>query len=134
MQDKILYKAIIYIEPRTKKNSSRIVHHGKGYIILPSKEFVQYQADCGYFLKPPNKPIKQKCNIKATYYRRTKRKVDISNLHSALHDILTHYGVIADDCCKIVVGTDGSRVLIDKTNPRTEIVITELDETTGFED
>ena len=62
-----------------------------------------------------------------------RRRVDITNLHSALHDILTHYGVIADDNCKIVVATDGSRVKVDRDNPRTEVIVTKVEEMTGFE-
>ena len=63
-------------------------------------------------------------NVKATYYMPTKCKVDIVNLHSALHDILVKCGVLKDDNCRIVVSTDGSRVRYDKENPRTEIEIT----------
>ena len=58
----------------------------------------------------------------------TKHRVDITNLHSALHDILVHYQVIEDDNSNIVKATDGSRVLYDKENPRTEIYITRFEE------
>ncbi len=54
--------------------------------------------------------------------------MDITNLHSALHDILVASGVLKDDSSlspRIVVGTDGSRVLVDRENPRTEVEITE---------
>ena len=45
-----------------------------------------------------------------------------------LHDVITHYGVIADDSADIVLATDGSRVKYDKDNPRTEVEITALNE------
>ena len=45
------------------------------------------------------------------------------NLHSALHDVLVEVGVLEDDNSQIVVSTDGSRVLYDKHNPRTEVEI-----------
>ena len=53
-----------------------------------------------------------------------KKDGDLTNLHEALHDILVKYHVIADDNCKIIVSTDGSRVLYDRENPRTEVTIT----------
>ena len=58
----------------------------------------------------------------------TKRRVDLINLHSALHDVLVHYKVIEDDNSKIVVSTDGSRVRYSKENPRTEVEITDSQE------
>lgn len=131
--EEVLFRLTIPIEPKTKKNSSQISLRGAKPKLLPSQEFEQYQTDCGWFIKTPKEPISCKCNIKAVYFRRTRRRVDITNLHSALHDILVHYGVIADDSCKIVIGTDGSRVKVDRNNPRTEIVITASYEVTGFE-
>lgn len=130
-----MLKFTIPIEPRTKKNGSRIVNgkNGRPYVI-PSKKFIEYQEQCGWFVPKPPKPIACKVNIKAVYYMSTRRRVDITNLHSALHDILVHYGVIEDDNMKIVIATDGSRVRYDKQNPRTEVEITRLDEITGFED
>lgn len=125
----------IPIEPKTKKNSGRICRNkysGKTFF-RPSEAFEQYQKDCGYFVPKLDSPIEYKVNIKALYFMGTRRKVDITNLHSALHDVLTHYGVIADDNMKIVIATDFSRVLYDKENPRTEVTISEMHETTGFE-
>lgn len=73
---------------------------------------------------PINKPI----NLKALYYMKDHRRVDLVNLHSALHDMLVHYGVLADDNSKIIVSTDGSRVLYDKDNPRTVLIIQFIEE------
>lgn len=53
----------------------------------------------------------------------TKRRVDLSNLIEAVDDILVKAGVLEDDNYKIVQSHDGSRVLHDKENPRTEITI-----------
>ena len=55
-------------------------------------------------------------------------KMCIRDRHSALHDVLTHYGVIKDDSADIVLATDGSRVRYDKDSPRTEVEITALNE------
>ena len=127
-----MMKFIIDIAPATKKNSSRIFTKktltGKLVpFIVPSKRFKDYQAECTFYM-PHTKTITTPINIKAIYYMPTKRRVDLINLHSALHDILVHYRVIEDDNCKIVASTDGSRVLYDKTNPRTEVEITDSHE------
>ena len=57
------------------------------------------------------------------------QKADLTNFNEALHDILVNKGIIADDHYKIVVSTDGSRVHVDKTSPRTEVYITDEKET-----
>lgn len=121
-------KFTIPLNPITKKNSQQIINNPrtKRPMIIPSKKFRQYQKDCGHFIQRPNKPIDYPVNIKAIYYMQTKRKVDLTNLHEALHDILVHYGVIKDDNSNIVVSTDGSRVDYDKENPRTEVEIREV--------
>jgi len=126
---KIIFKKVIPLPPVTKKNSQRIlINHSTGKrFIAPSKRFMDYQNNCGYFLKIPVEPIEERVNIMALYYMGTKRKVDISNLHSALHDVLVHYKIIKDDDSTIVVGTDRSRVLYDKDNPRTEIYIQKME-------
>ena len=120
----------IPLEPKTKKNSSQILRNrttGKPFL-APSKAFREYQTECGWFIIKLEKPISEPVNVKALYYMGTHRKVDIANLHSALHDILVHYGVLADDNSKIIASTDGSRVLYDKDKPRTEVVITRMED------
>jgi Holliday junction resolvase RusA-like endonuclease len=63
-------------------------------------------------------------NVEAHYYIDADRTCDLTNLHAALHDMLVHYNVIADDNRKIIVSTDGSRVHVDRKNPRTEVIVT----------
>lgn len=131
--DKVLLKFTIPLRPITKKNNGRIINKDGRHRVIPSEVYEKYETNCGWFIKKLDKPIDCKINIRAIYYMPGKYKVDITNLHNALHDILVHYGVIKDDNCKIVLGTDGSRVKVDKTNPRTEVTITTLDEVTGYE-
>ena len=125
---------VIPIEPRTKKNNNQILRNrrtGKPFV-ASSKEFAEYQDNCRAFMPVLDKPIDYPVNVKAVYYMHTRHKVDITNLHNALHDILVHYGVLADDNMKIVVSTDGSRVKYDKQHPRTEVTI--LGSSERFED
>lgn len=119
-------KFTIYGNPKTKKNSSQIIiNHRTGRpMLIPSKAYKQYEKDCGLQLKGRGMKIDYPVNLKAVYYRKDKRKCDLSNLHEALQDILVKYGVLADDNYTIVESHDGSRVEIDKENPRTEVEIT----------
>lgn len=117
---------VIMLAPVTKKNSQRMVSRGGRVIPIPSKAYSEYEKAAGWYLKPLG--IDCPVNIKALYYMPTRRRVDKTNLESALCDVLVRHGVIADDNCRIVAATDGSRVLYDKDNPRTEIYITRMEE------
>jgi len=118
-------KVTIYEPPRTKKNSMQIVKAHGHYILIPSKQYKGYEKACGEYLEGVvDEPISTPVNVKCEFYMPTKRKVDISNLISAVHDVLVHYGVLADDNRDVIGSVDGSRVWYDKDNPRTEITIT----------
>ena len=114
--------------PRSKKNSMQIVRFGNRPTLVQSKNYKDYEKACAkYFADWVAEPIDYPVNLKCDYYMPTKRKVDITNLMSATHDILVKYGVLADDNRDIVASVDGSRVFYDKKNPRTEIEITPYD-------
>lgn len=113
----------IPITPRTKKNHSQVITVNGRTMVLPSKQYAQFEKDCGAYIHCKNRNIDSPVNIKCVYYMDTRRKVDLINLLGATMDILVHYGVIADDNSKIVVSHDGSFVSYDKENPRTEIEI-----------
>lgn len=116
----------IGIEPKTKKNSQQIIMVKGRPMIIPSKAYREYEKNALAYLPTGMEAISVPVNIKASYYVSTRRRVDLTNLHEALHDILVHYNILADDNCHIVVSTDGSRVYYDKANPRTEVEITEV--------
>lgn len=129
----------INLNPVTKKNSSRIINFGKIICpfckrrshqkILPSKKFEIYQEECEpYLRKYKNLHIDYTINVKMLYYMKTKHKVDLPNLINGTLDMLVHYGVLSDDNRNIVYSTDGSRVLYDKENPRTEVTIEPISE------
>lgn len=121
----IVYEAVIKIDPRTKKNHQRIVVNRKTGrpFVIQSEQYTQYEKDAGWYLKIPDKPIDYPVNIKYTFYRKNNRRCDLSNLIASADDILVKYGILEDDNFHIIVGHDGSRVKIDKDNPRTEITI-----------
>ena len=118
----------IPLNPITKKNSQRIIKNratGRP-LVIQSETYKQYEKDCGAFLGNWKDPINYPINLKCLFYRKDRREVDLSNCLEAIQDILKKYGVIKDDNHKIVASVDGSRVLYDKKNPRTEIYIEEI--------
>jgi len=116
----------IYGNPITKKNSSQIIQCKGRAMLIPSKQYKQYEKDCKIYM-PDCETISSRVNLQCMYYMPTRRKVDLCNLLAATCDILVKYGVIEDDNFTIVVGHDGSRVLYDKENPRVEVIITEVE-------
>lgn len=119
-------RIVINVPPRTKKNSMQIIRIGNRYSLIPSKQYKEYEKACkpyleGLVINPINHPV----NVKCTFYRGSKHRVDLCNLEEAAHDVLVKYGVLADDNRDIIASTEGSRVLYDKENPRTEIEITD---------
>ena len=72
---------------------------------------------------PKGKTINTPVNVQAVFYMDSRRRVDLPNLQNALLDALVNAGLLADDNSNIVVSMDGSRVLYDKENPRTEVTI-----------
>lgn len=125
----------IGLQPITKKNSPIIIHVGSArcpkcgstgkHKLLSSAAYRKYERQALHFIPFDVKGVDWPVNVKATYYMPTKRRVDITNLHEALHDVLVKSGLLIDDNCGIIVSTDGSRVLHDRMNPRTEVEITD---------
>lgn len=119
-------KLVLYGNPATKKNSMQIFKNprtGQPFL-TQSKRYKDYARDCGRQITGKyKKNIDYPINLKCVYYRKTKHRVDLTNLLAATCDILSDCGVIKDDNCKIVVSHDGSRVKYDKECPRVEIEI-----------
>lgn len=121
-------KLTLYGDPRTKKNSARILRTRSGApFVAPSKAYGDYETDCLRQIKKPRSPISARVNVRCVYYMKTARRVDLANLIEATTDILVKARVLEDDHCRIVAGHDGSRVEYDKENPRAEIWIEEME-------
>lgn len=121
----------IPLPPVTKKNSSQIIFTGqkcpvckRGRLarLLPSKKYREYEEAALWFLKR-ERPINTPVNVQCLFYMPTARRVDLVNLLEAACDVLVVAGVLADDNSNIAFSHDGSRVYIDRENPRTEIYI-----------
>ena len=125
------YKLTLPGEPRTKKNSQRILKNHKtgASFVAPSGNYIQYRNNCLWYLRKcigvPD-PINYKVNVCCKYYMPTRRRVDLLNLLGATMDILVDARILEDDNSNIVAGHDGSRVLYDKENPRADVYISPL--------
>lgn len=127
----MIHKYIISLPPITKKNSQQILtNHRTGKpFIAPSSAYKRYEQQAIYFLTPkPKTPLAGRYRVTAAFYMPTRRSVDLTNLLEAAHDTLVAAKILADDNNTIIASVDGSRVLYDKENPRTEIIIQELNE------
>lgn len=123
-------KITIPLPPVSKKNSQQIfVNSRTGRpFIMPSKKYKEYEKEALPFI--PRTPLAHyPVNVKCLFYMPTKRKCDLVNLLEAVDDLLVNARYLTDDNYTIIAGHDGSRVLYDKENPRTEIYITEEERT-----
>lgn len=123
--ERIVWQSLIPLNPRSKKNHQKIVYNQRTHkpMVMQNDIYKEYEKDCGWFVKPPVNPIDYPVNIKCVFYRDSAKRCDLTNLLEAIDDILVKYKVIEDDNFKIITGHDGSRVYVDRENPRTEITI-----------
>ncbi len=125
-----MIKTVIPLIPISKKNHQQIRRNratGKPFI-APSQQYIDYECDAMWFIQDKGLMIDYPVNIKCLFYMPTKRKCDLTNMLEAIDDVLVKANVIADDNFTILASHDGSRVLYDKNNPRTEVYITEFKE------
>lgn len=124
---------IIPLEPITKKNHQEILKNrttGK-HFVSPSKQYKQYARDAMWYLTNPfyneaimrGRAIDFPVSVKCLFYVSTFKDCDLTNLLESIDDILVGAGILTDDSYKVLNNHDGSRVLYDKENPRTEIYI-----------
>ena len=123
-------KITINLPPKTKKNSQRILQGRNGQrFIAPSAAYMKYEKDACWLIRNAVPAfIDYPVNVKCLYFMPTARKVDLTNLLEATDDILVKAGILEDDNCTIIAGHDGSRVFIDRENPRTEIEIERIEQ------
>ena len=119
-------KFTIPIVPVSKKNSQQILVNKKTGrpFIMPSKKFREYEAAAAWYI-PKGEVVSTAVNVKCLFYMPTKRKCDLVNMLEAIDDTMVKHGLLVDDNFTVIQSHDGSRVLYDKYNPRTEVHITD---------
>ena len=118
----------------TKKNSQRLVNVNGRMIPIPSDAYKKYEKAAAQYLRPPPPtPIATPVELSCIYFMplnkdgsRPKNAPDLVNLLNATQDILTKYGILADDNSNIVISVDGSRVYFTSGELQTIITITEI--------
>jgi Holliday junction resolvase RusA-like endonuclease len=119
--------------PRTKKNSLRRIRRGRRTFTVSSAAHEAWANSAVLQLRaqvrraPSDLPVAMlpyftsAVNMRALVYR--DRDVgDLLNFLAAISDALEAAGVVADD--KLVLGLDGSRLLLDRKRPRVEVELT----------
>lgn len=120
----------IPISPTTKKNSQQIAINRKTGrpFVTQSKKYKEYErAAMEYVQRVLCYKVEPPLNVKCLFYMPTRRRVDLTNLLEAIDDVMVKAGLLPDDDYTVIQSHDGSRVLYDKDNPRTEIEITKAD-------
>lgn len=117
----------VKLPPISKKNSQQImVNKATGRpFIMPSKKYKEYEQQALWFI-PKNIFIDYPVNIRCLFYMPTHRKCDLTNMLEAIDDVMVKAGLLADDNFTIIEGHDGSRILYDKEDPRTEVYIEQI--------
>lgn len=116
--------------PRQKKNAGAIVfvgqrcrgcNRGRFPKLIPAKPWARWKADAAKTVRlwAPPETVLEPVHCRAFFYRDTARRVDAHNLYEGLADLLVDTGVLGDD--DQIVSWDGSRLFIDRKNPRTEV-------------
>lgn len=129
----LVFEAVIPLTPISKKNHQRIFKNAKNGkpFIVPSKEYKGYEKECAPYLQEQilpfsYEPIDFPVCVECKFYMPTRRPCDLTNMLESIDDILVKSGVLEDDNYKIIESHDGSRVLYDKNNGRTEVRIYRL--------
>lgn len=125
-----MLKFTIPLSPVTKKNHQRILKNRStgAHFVAPSEQYERYESAAMWFIPKPTEPISTAVNVKCLFYMPTKRACDLTNLLESIDDIMVKASLLSDDNYKVIAAHDGSRVYVDKNNPRTEVYITNFAE------
>jgi hypothetical protein len=133
MEQRVNYRLVLPGPPRTKKNSGRIINVGKHKVIAPSVQWLAWRDECrAYAFQHPELRLmlSRPVNCRALFFRDADRG-DASGYYDGLGDVLQELEVVIND--RWLVSWDGSRLMKSAEHPRTEIVLTVLNEATTDE-
>ena len=122
----VIIKFTVPLTPITKKNSQRIIMRGNKPCILPSEKYKEYESIALWYIPKRGMAIDFPVNVKCIFYMPNNRLCDLTNHLESIDDVMVKAGLLKDDNYKILTSHDGSRVMVDKDNPRTEVEITKI--------
>ncbi len=113
--------------PRTKKNSSRLDLRGARPRKIPSKAFEAWNKQAQIHLMIARNtldnggylPLEMDVNCCAHFFVDGLPAGDAVGYYQALADALEEGGIVEND--RLISSWDGSRVMLDKENPRIEV-------------
>lgn len=119
-----VFSATVLAAPRTKKNHGRRIRRGGRTLTIPSEAFEAFEREAlrelELVVERPTDPIAYAVNARIVFYRDARRG-DAVGYYQAIADVLQKARVVEDD--KWIVSWDGSRLELDRKNPRLEIVL-----------
>jgi Holliday junction resolvase RusA-like endonuclease len=116
--------------PIVKKNTQKVVWRNGRSIVVYSPQYrgwLNNAMDELALQKRPAEPIDYPVLLVCKFFMQTLRVVDLSALYEGIQDTLVKMEILKDDNFNIIIGHDGSRVLLDRNNPRTEVAIVPAD-------
>lgn len=127
-----IWKLRIVGAPRTKKTHNLIVKAGTRRRVLPSKAWSRWVETANvlcfdgghrwslWLTIPASVLVECDVNCRAIFYRDARRG-DAVGYYQGLADLLEKRGVLRND--SLIVSWDGSRLSVDKTEPRVEVTL-----------
>lgn len=121
-------RLVIKGAPRTKKTSNRVLRFGRFNKVVPSEAWLafrdaavpqlmrQLEEEGAYTICTP-------ITVNAQIYRDARRG-DLVGYLTSIADVLEEAAVVSNDV--VIESWDGSRMLLDRENPRIEIEIRDL--------
>lgn len=124
----MIAKFTVPLIPITKKNHQQLLKSrttGK-HFVSSSQQYKDYESMALWYIPKRGTPIDFPVNVKCIFYMPTNRVCDLTNHLESIDDIMVKAGLLKDDNYKILTSHDGSRVLVDRENPRTEVEISRI--------
>jgi hypothetical protein len=121
----VIITLTISLAPRTKKNHGSVIKRGHRRYHIPSEAWTRW-VDFAKIEGKPHKPCTELVNCRALFYRDALRG-DSCGYYQGLADFLEKRGVVAND--RLITQWDGSRLLLDREHPRTEVILESVPDT-----
>ena len=109
-----------YGAPRTKKTHNQLRMSGGRLKVIPSAAWMRWRDECLKQVHPWMRLRDQAYNVSADFYRE-RATGDAVGFYTGLADVLEEAGIVSND--RFLVSWEGSRLLVDREHPRTEITL-----------